>query len=456
MSRIKTFTRILDFLGFVLPAVLGACSDAPRAEPISIAQDESRVAETSTYNLHLEDTVRFNPIQPGSDPIRGRQRFGLAADLETSDPSQALFQGPSQAFGGTVVSNGRSCFTCHRGVQATALGLPPSPLSALIPLTDPLFTGMDSDAQGDPDGMRNLDELGLMKYRPHRFNLSRPETDPFRKCFAWRKSIHLINVAFASGFLSDARGRAMFEVDRGAVFSHTQDSDNRFDDLFTVQDSNDLEAFQFGILSDPRLAALRDPDDPMYAVLVNDPFYTVPIATAAQRRGSEVFRKSCMTCHNTPNVFNNLSNVEALGDDTRPPSFPSFAPAVGRTFNVGVSERNRHHLRFTHDDGGGRFSPIVLPLANEDGSTTMLTVTLDLGLGAITARMEDVGRFKVPQLRGVKHNAPYFHDNSALSLEEVVDYFNSDYYNRSKDGSKFPIHLDAHQRADLLAFLEIL
>ena len=163
-----------------------------------------------------------------------------------------------------------------------------------------------------------------------------------------------------------------------------------------------------------------------------------------------------MTCHSTPNVFNNLSNVEALGDDTRPPNFPSFAPAVGRTFDVGVAERNRHHLRFTHDDGGGRFSPIVLPLANEDGSTTLLTVTFDLGLGAITGRTEDVGRFKVPQLRGVKHNAPYFHDNSAVSLEEVVDYFNSDYYNRSKDGRKFPIHLDARQRADLLAFLEIL
>lgn len=455
MTRIKTSTPSLSCLGLLVPAALAACASPPRNEPLGIATDESRVAE-STYNLHLEDTVRFSPVQPGSDPVRGRRLFGLAADLETSDPSQALFQGPSRAFGGEVVSNGRSCFTCHRGVAATALGLPPPPLSASVPPDDPLFTGMDADAQGDPDGMHNLDELGLIKYRPHRFNLARPQTDPYRKCFAWRKAIRLVNLAFASGFLSDARGRAMFEVDRGAVFSHTQDSDERFDDLFTVQDGNDLQAFQFGILSDPRLAALRDPDDPMYAVLVKDPFYTVPIATAAQRRGSEVFRKSCMTCHSTPNVFNNLSNIEALGDDTRPPNFPSFAPAVGRTFNIGVAERNRHGLRFTHDDGGGKFSPVVIPLANEDGTTNMLTVTFDLGLGAITGRTEDVGRFKVPQLRGVKHNAPYFHDNSAFSLEEVVDYFNSDLYNRSRDGSKFPIHLDAHQRADLLAFLEIL
>src|SRR5262249_23595803 len=150
---------------------------------------------------------------------------------------------------------------CHRGVQATALGLPPPPLSATIPLTDPLFTGLDADAQGDPDALHNLDQLGLVKYRPHRFNLTRSESDPFRKFFGWRKSIRLVNLAFSAGFLNDARGRTMFEVERGAVFSHTQASDGRFDDLFTVQDGNDLEAFQFGVLSDPRLAALRDPND---------------------------------------------------------------------------------------------------------------------------------------------------------------------------------------------------
>ncbi|HEX7840197.1 MAG TPA: hypothetical protein VF469_22120 [Kofleriaceae bacterium] len=451
----RTTTLILS-PGLLLSAALAACQDSPLGEPIGIARDDLRSANDGTYNLHLEDTVRFNPIQPGSDPDRGRRLFGLAGDLEAPDASQALFQGPSQAFGGAVVSNGRTCFSCHRGVQATSLGLPRPPLSATIPLTDPVFTGLDGDAQGDPDGMRNLDQLGLLKYRPHRFNLARAQSDPFRKVFAWRKAIRLVNVAFSAGFLNDARGRHMFEVERGAVFSHTQDSDNRFDDLFTVRDGNDLQAFLFGILSDPRLAALRDPSDPMYAVLVTDPFYTVPIATQAQKRGSEVFRRNCMTCHNTPNVFNNVSNVEPLGSDTRPPNFPSFAPAVGRTFDVGVAERNRHGLRFTHDDGGGQFSPIVIPLANEDGSTNLLTVTIDLGLGAITGRTEDVGRFKVPQLRGVRNNAPYFHDDSAFSLEEVVDYFNSDHYNRSKDGSKFPIHLDASQRADLLAFLQIL
>ncbi len=439
------------------PAALAACQRAPTGEAIGIAPSKDcSTLNFGTYNLHLEDTVRFNPTQPGADPVHGRELFGLAADLETSDPSQALFQGPSQAFGGTVVSNGRSCFTCHRGVKATALGLPAPPISASVPLTDPLFTGINADAQGDPDAMYNLDSLGLIKYRPIRFNLTRPESDPYRQAFGWRKSMRLVNLAFAHGFLSDGRGRDVFETDRGAVFAHTQSSDARLDDLFTLQNGNDMEAFQFSILSDPRLAALLNPSDPNYATLVNDPFYTVSITTAAQAQGRDVFQKNCMGCHNTPNVFNNLSNVEPLGDATRPPNYPSFAPAVGRLFDIGVAERNRYNLRFSHDNGDGTYSPIVLPVANEDGSTTKFTITYDPGLGLLTGRMLDIGRFKVPQLRGVAGNAPYFHDNSALSLEEVVDYFNSDAYNNSRDGQQYPIHMNAKDRTALLAFLAIL
>jgi hypothetical protein len=443
-------------LALTAGTALAACQGSPQGEPVGAAVSALTVLNEGTYNLHLENTVRFNPVQPGSSVDHGRQLFGLAPDLETSDPSQALFQGFSRPYGGNVVSNGRSCFTCHRGVKATNLGFPATPLSATIPLTDPLFTGIDADAQGDPDGMVNLDQHALIKYRPIRFNLTRSESDPFRQGFGWRKSIRLVNVAFAHSFLNDGRGRSMFEVDRGAVFSHTQPTDNRFDDLFSVQDGNDLEAFQFSILSDPRLAALRDPTDPLFPVLVNDPFYTVPITTTAQKHGRDVFQDKCMSCHSTPNVFNNLSNVEPLGAATRPPNFPSFAPTVGRLFDVGVAERNKFNLRFSHYDGGGHFTPIVLPLAKEDGSTAMFTMTYDPGLGLLTGRLEDIGRFKVPQLRGVKDNGPYFHDNSAATLEEVVDYFNSDFYNQSRDGSNFPIHLDAKERADLLEFLKIL
>lgn len=425
------------------------------ADDVDHTRSAAQVLNSGTYNLHLEDTVRFKAIEPGADAVRGRMLFGVAADLMTEDKTQALFEGPSLAFEGVVVSNQRTCFTCHRGSDV-GFGLPAPPLSASVPATDALFTGIDADAQGDPDAQNNLDNLALFKYRPNRFNLTRSQSDPFRKVFFWRKSPRLINIGLNNGMLLDARARNMFETDRGAVFSHTQSSDKRFDDLFTIATANDLEAFQFGLLSDPILESLRDPADPMYQILVDKPFYTVPIQTSAERRGKRVFRKNCMGCHDTPNVFNNVSNIEPQGNGARGVDFPPFPPSLARTFDIGVAQENAHNLRFTHHEGAGVFSPIVIPLVKNDGTVVQHTVTFDIGLAATTARWEDIGRFKVPQLRGVADNGPYFHNNSAATLEEVVDYFNSDAYNDSKDGKRFPIHLNSTERANLLAFLRIL
>lgn len=459
MKKIGTLTNLLC-LGIAASAAAACNTSAdPSSVDIGTLQDKLQTAfpvNTGSYSLHLEETLRFNSAHPTGDPDRGRALFGLAADLETIDTSGALFEGPSQAFGGVVESNGRACATCHRGLSV-ALGMPPPPMSAHIPADDPFFTGLHADAQQDPDGAANQENFGLMKYRPGRFNLARTEDDPFRKIFFWRKSPALFNVVFSRGFLLDGRMRVMFETDRGAVFSHTQESDQRFDDLFTVQDGRDLEAFQFQFVTDERLKALLDPSNPLFSALANNPFYTVALTTDAQRAGKDVFARDCMTCHNTPNVFNNLSNVHPLGTDPdRPPNFPPFGPNVGRTFNVGVSERNAHNLRFTVPVAGGGFEPVVLPLAQEDGTLTNLTVTIDVGLAATTARADDVGRFKVPQLRNIKALGPYFHDNSANTLTEVVQYFNSSYYNRSRDGSRFPIRETAKEQADLVEFLKAL
>jgi hypothetical protein len=265
-----------------------------------------------------------------------------------------------------------------------------------------------------------------------------------------------VNLAFAHGHLNDGRGRGLLETDRGAMLAHTQPDDDRFDDLLPFQNFLDLTAFQFSLVSDPRLLALRDPSAPLHDELVNDPFYTVDVQTRAERRGQRVFQRSCMSCHNAPNVFNNAASTEILGTDGADPGNPVQGPHIGRNFNIGVAERNFHDLRFSRYVAPGEFEPIVLPLANEDGTTDMHTVTFDIGLAATTGRSVDVGRFKVPQLRNIRNIGPYFHDNSAQTLEEVVDYFNSAAYNYSVDGRRHPIHLNARQRADLLAFLNIL
>ncbi|HVM97814.1 MAG TPA: hypothetical protein VMT89_15570, partial [Candidatus Acidoferrales bacterium] len=77
-------------------------------------------------------------------------------------------------------------------------------------------------------------------------------------------------------------------------------------------------------------------------------------------------------------------------------------------------------------------------------------------LALITGRLEDLGKFKVPQLRNLRFGGPYFHDCSAPDLPAVVSYFNSPEYNRSVDGQRFPISLSSEEQTDLLAFLGLL
>lgn len=74
------------------------------------------------------------------------------------------------------------------------------------------------------------------------------------------------------------------------------------------------------------------------------------------------------------------------------------------------------------------------------------------------------GRFKPPSLRNVAVRPPYMHDGRFASLREVVDFYATAVRNapgldprlRGADGQPRRLHLDSHQRDDLVAFLESL
>lgn len=81
----------------------------------------------------------------------------------------------------------------------------------------------------------------------------------------------------------------------------------------------------------------------------------------------------------------------------------------------------------------------------------------DLGRGAITKDEADNGRFKTPTMRSVSTNAPYFHDGSAATLEEAVDYMLGGGPPGAKvDGAFKQAKLTKGERDDLLAFLRSL
>lgn len=81
----------------------------------------------------------------------------------------------------------------------------------------------------------------------------------------------------------------------------------------------------------------------------------------------------------------------------------------------------------------------------------------DLGLAEVTGREDDRGKFRTPPLRDLLHSAPYMHDGSMASLEEVIDFYSrGGNPNPNVDPAIQPIRLTPSEKADLALFLRSL
>jgi cytochrome c peroxidase len=81
----------------------------------------------------------------------------------------------------------------------------------------------------------------------------------------------------------------------------------------------------------------------------------------------------------------------------------------------------------------------------------------DLGRYTITKDPRDWGVFKVPTLREIEHTAPYMHDGSLKTLEEVVDYYDKGGApNKNLDSNIRKLNLTDQDKKDLVAFMKAL
>jgi cytochrome c peroxidase len=80
------------------------------------------------------------------------------------------------------------------------------------------------------------------------------------------------------------------------------------------------------------------------------------------------------------------------------------------------------------------------------------------GLHEHTHRTEDMGKFRAPSLRNIAITAPYMHDGSLATLEEVIDHYAAggrmDHPNKSR--ILHPFLLSEADRRDLVEFLKSL
>lgn len=146
-------------------------------------------------------------------------------------------------------------------------------------------------------------------------------------------------------------------------------------------------------------------------------FNTKPIVITGvgglnDKLGVPAIQGSCTLCHDTPNVGNH---------------------SLGMPLNLGLADAARRTLD--------------LPLYTLRNKTTgELKQTTDPGRALISGQWQDVGKFKGPILRGLAARAPYFHDGSAATLSDVIDFYDA----------RFSIGLTAQEKADLIAFLRSL
>lgn len=139
--------------------------------------------------------------------------------------------------------------------------------------------------------------------------------------------------------------------------------------------------------------------------------------SVAARRGFELFmsaRMKCSACH-VP---------------------PFFTDAAG-------GEAHFHNTGLYNVDGNGRLPGTDQGLANE------------------TNRPTDIGRFRTPTLRNIAATAPYMHDGSLATLDDVLDHYAAG-GRAARRGKPSPLrsrlvagfNLLASERRDLIAFLE--
>ena len=189
------------------------------------------------------------------------------------------------------------------------------------------------------------------------------------------------------------------------------------------------------------------------------------ISLATVARALAAFQRTLISAHSPYDRYRYEGDIDALSDAAIRGEALFFSERLEchhchGNFNLNdsvVHERNRvgeiafHNTGLYNIDGQGAYPPD------------------NIGLQEHTGRAEDMGRFKAPTLRNIAVTAPYMHDGSIASLDEVIDHYVAGgrsiaagaYAGVGRDNplksSFIPgFTLTPQERADLLAFLRSL
>jgi cytochrome c peroxidase len=360
------------------------------------------------------------------------------------DPCDAVARGAVAFLDGRLHGldgNGRSCADCH--MPSDHFQLSPADAEARFQALqllrqrhpdadDPLFRPIDADdfrTNGENAGdYSNLRQNGLIRISfalPPNMRLIDPATNlPSSETFVdvWRSVPTVLNVAltgpdnslnawprgpnFFGGYQLDARVGTLQEQALGALTNHAQiqgaASERLLDDLSSFQrvlfSSNGVRALSDAVAAGT--TPLPDPDPPLDAL---------------EEQGKVVFQRACAQCHGGP------GQSTAQGAVLRYTEIHSSCPRPVDTVTPPRWAFARCPAQLARNE---RTYEITVA-----GGTTVRRTSSDPGRALLTgfvggpAARDDWNKLDPTGLHGISERAPYFHNNSAATLEDVVDHY---------------------------------
>ena len=381
------------------------------------------------------------PLALLSGVLRITSLFGQGSSVGNREDGKRIFQ--RETFGG----NGRTCLTCHSTETGTV-----SPQDALARFRnnprDPLFLHDGSDDGLGHGVSRILKDGTILIEIPLPPNVSLAD-DPTARSVILRRGIPttLNTPALEPVLMLDGRQPDLVSQAAGAIQAHYQNTQ--------IPDPRALQRIAEFQVTDSFFSssALKN-----FAASGRAP--TLPEGrTESEKRGRLFFDDAphdsfkgekhglCAECHNGP-MMNETSRFNPLP-----------IPIGTRFQSILVSEINAAN------------NPVrTFIFTNPDGSKSEIA-SPDPGRALITGRSTDdvfqyqpifnnVNAFKIPTLHGVRRTAPYFHDNSAKTLEDVAAHY-ALFFEIVTDldgpGPEPPkLILTDQDQADIVAFLRLL
>jgi cytochrome c peroxidase len=370
------------------------------------------------------------------------------------EPCDAVLRGASAFIDRKLAdlgTNGRSCADCH--MPTDHFQLSPADVEARFRILqsrrrwhsnadDPLFRPIDADdfrTHGEHAAdFGNLRENGLVRVvfaLPAGIKLIDPATnEPSSETFVdvWRAVPTVNDVKLTGpdaanpwprapnhtgGYQLDARLQTLQEQALGALTNHALAQNTPPQQLL-----DDLASFQRVLFTNNRVRALSDAVSAGTTPLP-DPD---PPLNELEQHGKTVFARACGHCHGGPGQSTTQAPVVRFHDiATQCPRPIDSAPSPRFAFKQCPPRlaRNARTYEITLSiptPGPGGLLPAGTKVRRTSSDPGRAFQT---GFVGGPAPFDDWNKFDVPGLRGIRKTAPYFHNNSADTLEEVVDHY---------------------------------